>query len=149
MAHVRIEQRNGRLAADAELQFIKGRDGQLAKASLVVISNVVRSGDSEATSIRWTVWGRQAENAAKYLRKGSRVNVVGTLRNNHYDKDGDRVYDFDFNAEEIDYLDDRRGAPEASKPTSNAARPTSPGQGRAGTKAGTPARAYGDDDVPF
>jgi single-stranded DNA-binding protein len=149
MAYVRIEQRNGRLAADAELQFIKGRDGQLAKASMVVISNVVRSGDSEATSIRWTVWGRQAENAAKYLRKGSRVNVVGTLRNNHYGKDGERVYGFDFNAEEIDYLDGRRGAGDPTSQPPAAATPKSPGQGRAGAEAGPATRAYGDADLPF
>ena len=147
MAYVRIEQRNGRLAADVELQWVKGQGGQIAKASMVVISNVVRSGDSEATSIRWSAWGRQAENAAKYLSKGSRVNVVGTLRNNHYDKDGERVFGFDFNAEDIDYLDDRRGSGEATTQPSGAAKATS--TGRAGSKAGTTARAYGDDDVPF
>ena len=107
MAYVRIEQRNGRLATDVVVDQVSTREGPLAKGTVVVISNGVRNGESEATAIRWTVWGKQAENAARYLGKGSRVNVVGSLRNNNYDKDGVTVYGFDFTAEEIDYLDSR------------------------------------------
>ena len=52
--------------------------------------------------------GKQAENAAEYLGKGSRVNVVGRLENNNYeDKDGQMVYAFTFTCEEIDYLDSK------------------------------------------
>ena len=52
--------------------------------------------------------GKQAENAAEYLGKGSRVNVVGRLENNNYeDKDGEKVYGFTFTCEEIDYLDSK------------------------------------------
>src|SRR5205814_2023014 len=92
MAYVRIEQRNGRLAAEVKVEEIGTREGPLAKGTVVVISNGVRNGESEATAIRWTAWGKQAENAARYLGKGSRVNVVGSLRNNNYDKDGVTVY---------------------------------------------------------
>ena len=52
-------------------------------------------------------WGKQAENAAEYLGKGSHVNIVGRLRNNNYEKDGETVYGMAFTAEEIDYLDSR------------------------------------------
>ena len=65
---------------------------------------------SEATAIQWTLWGKQAENAAEYLGKGSRVNVVGRLRNNNYDKDGSTVYGFQFTCEELDYLDSKADA---------------------------------------
>ena len=39
-------------------------------------------------AIQWTLWGKQAENAAEYLGKGSHVNIVGRLSNNNYEKDG-------------------------------------------------------------
>ena len=110
MSFVRIEQRNARLAAAVKLDQIKGREGLITKGTVVVMSNV-RKGegrDDEVTSILWTLWGKQAENAAEYLGKGSRVNVVGRLENNNYeDKDGQMVYGLTFTCEEIDYLDSK------------------------------------------
>jgi single-stranded DNA-binding protein len=153
MAYVRIEQRNGRLATEVIVNQVSTREGPLAKATVVVISNGVRNGESEATAIRWTVWSKQAENAARYLGKGSRVNVVGSLRNNNYDKDGVTVYGFDFTAEEIDYLDSRgerdaRSEAATQPPAKPETKATA--KGRAG-KPGAPVtgQAYGDSDVPF
>ena len=109
MAFVRVEQRNAHLAGAVRLMSVEGRDGPISKATLTAISNTRRgSGDNrgeEATAIQWTLWGKQAENAAQYLGKGSHVNVVGRVQNNNYDKDGETVYTMAFTAEEIDYLD--------------------------------------------
>ena len=109
MALVRVEQRNAHLAASVRLATVSGREGPVAKATLTAISDTRKgSGDNrgdEATEISWTVWGKQAENAAQYLTKGSHVNVVGRVQNNNYEKDGTTVYAMAFTAEEIDYLD--------------------------------------------
>ena len=111
MAFVRVEQRNAHLAGGVRLHTVEGRDGPVSKATLTAISNTRRgSGENrgeEATAIQWTLWGKQAENAAEYLGKGSHVNIVGRLRNNNYEKDGETVYGMAFTAEEIDYLDSR------------------------------------------
>lgn len=110
MAFVRVEQRNAHLASGVRLVSVQGRDGQpVSKATLTAISNTRKgSGDNrgeEATAILWTLWGKQAENAAQYLGKGSHVNVVGRVQNNNYERDGETVYSMAFTAEEIDYLD--------------------------------------------
>jgi single-strand DNA-binding protein len=111
MAIVQVIQRNAHLAGPVKLEYVNGREGRVAKGTLTAISNSRRgSGEAredEATSIQWTLWGLQAENAAEYLGRGSHVNVVGRLRNNNYEKDGETVYRLDFTAEEIDYLDSR------------------------------------------
>jgi single-strand DNA-binding protein len=111
MANVQVFQRHAHLAGAVRLEFVNGREGKVAKAVLTAISNTRRgSGDNreeETTAIQWTLWGKQAENAAEYLGKGSHVNIVGRLRNNNYDKDGETVYGMAFTAEEIDYLDSR------------------------------------------
>ncbi|MCD0417587.1 single-stranded DNA-binding protein [Rubrivivax sp. JA1024] len=112
MANVRVEQRNAHLAGPVRLEYVNGREGQVAKATITVISNSRRgSGDEreeEATSLMWTLWGRQAENAAEYLGKGSHVNVIGRLRNNNFrNAEGFDVYTLAFTVEEIDYLDSR------------------------------------------
>ena len=64
-----------------------------------------KTGSPVKTAILWTLWGKQADNAAQYLAKGSHVNVVGRVQNNNYEKDGETVYSMAFTAEEIDYLD--------------------------------------------
>ena len=155
MATVRIEQRNGRLATEVRVVEVSTREGPLAKGT-VVISNGFRNGASEATAIRWTVWGKQADNAARYLGKGSRVNVVGSLRNNNYDKDGVTVYGFDFTAEEIDYLDSRgERDPRSEATAATEPAPANPeskakGKGRAVKPGATiTGRACANDDVPF
>ncbi len=57
----------------------------------------------QRSSGRW--WGKQAENAAQYLGKGSYVNIVGPVQNNNYPAaDGGTVDALSFTAEEIDYL---------------------------------------------
>ena len=111
MANVSVIQRHAHLAGAVKLEFVNGREGKIAKAVLTAISNTRRgSGEAreeESTAIQWTLWGKQAENAAEYLGKGSHVNIVGRLRNNNYEKDGETVYGMAFTAEEIDYHDSR------------------------------------------
>ena len=115
MANVQVIQRHAHLAGPVRLEFVTGREGRVAKAVLTAISNMRRGGgdarEDEATAIHWTLWGKQAENAAEYLGKGSHVNIVGRVRNNNYrDSEGGDVYSLAFTAEEIDYLDSRADA---------------------------------------
>jgi single stranded DNA-binding protein len=165
MAFVRVEQRNAHLAGAVRLNSVEGRDGPISKATLTAISNTRRgSGDNrgeEATAIQWTLWGKQAENAAQYLGKGSHVNVVGRVQNNNYDKDGETVYTMAFTAEEIDYLDTKAegeairakqgSAPDDAAPVPQAkpaprASSTKPARSR---KAAAKAPAEETDDIPF
>jgi single stranded DNA-binding protein len=159
MANVQVFQRHAHLAGAVKLEFVNGREGKLAKAVLTAISNTRRgSGDTredEATVIQWTLWGKQAENAAEYLGKGSHVNIVGRLRNNNFEKDGETVYGMAFTAEEIDYLDSR-GEREARSQATAAMEPApatpeskAKGEGKAKPGAALTGKAYGDDDVPF
>jgi len=115
MSFVRVEQRNAHLAGAVRLEHVNGREGKLAMATLTAISNARRGSgeerEEEATAVLWTLWGKQAENAAEYLGKGSHVNIVGRLRNNNYqDASGADVYALSFTCEEIDYLDSKEEA---------------------------------------
>ena len=168
MAFVRVEQRSAHLASAVRLVSVQGRDGQpVSKATLTAISNT-RKGSAEnrgeeATAILWTLWGKQAENAAQYLGKGSHVNVVGRVQNNNYDKDGETVYAMAFTAEEVDYLDTKaegealRGKPgtaaEEGDPEPRAKPAANGKKGAKGRKASAAAaRAELDehgDPIPF
>lgn len=163
MAFVRVEQRNAHLASAVRLVSVAGRDGPVSKATLTAISNTKKgSGDNrgeESTAILWTLWGKQAENAAQYLAKGSHVNVAGRVQNNNYEKDGATVYSMAFTAEEIDYLDTKaagdvlrakqgNGPGEGQPAAQRTPAPAKAGKGAKGRKAAT-VGADADDDVPF
>jgi single-strand DNA-binding protein len=63
------------------------------------------SGEREADFIPVVVWRKQAENAAKYLRKGSQVGVAGSLQTRSYEaKDGSRRYITEVVANEVQFL---------------------------------------------
>ena len=169
MAFVRVEQRNAHLAGAVRLLTVEGRDGPVSKATLTAISNTRRGGrgegdnrGEESTAIQWTLWGKQAENAAQYLGKGSHVNVVGRVQNNNYERDGETVYTMAFTAEEIDYLDTKAEgeairAKQGSAPDDGAPMPQAKPAPRASsakparsrkTTAKAPA-AEETDDIPF
>ncbi len=167
MAFVRVEQRNARLAAPVRLDSVNGKDGPLNKGTVVVISNIRRGSgeerEEEVTSIQWTLWGKLADNAAEYLRKGSRVNVLGRVQNNNYQNaQGETVYGLTFTCEELDYLDSkadaeaRRGRQEGSAAKQAAAPAAAAGKGNGrmqrsgkGSGAAKAAHAASDDDIPF
>lgn len=170
MAFVRVEQRNAHLAGNVRLVSVEGRDGPISKATLTAISNTRRgSGDNrgeEATAILWTLWGKQAENAAQYLGKGSHVNVVGRVQNNNYDKDGETVYTMAFTAEEIDYLDTKaegdalrakqgtgpdegQPAPQTKSPAAKASKPNGARSRKAPAKAAQAELDEHGDPIPF
>ena len=164
MPFVRVEQRNARLAAAVRLDTVNGKDGPLSKGTIVVISNIRRGSgeerEDEVTSIQWTLWGKLADNAAEYLGKGSRVNVVGRVQNNNYqDAEGKTVYALTFTCEEIDYLDSRDDAEAKRSRQEGVAQPNPPA---ATAKANSRSRPAGktakaaakapktaDEDIPF
>ena len=144
MAFVRVEQRNAHLAGAVRLNSVEGRDGPISKATLTAISNTRRGGrgegdnrGEESTAIQWTLWGKQAENAAEYLGKGSHVNILGRLRNNNFEKDGETVYGMAFTCEEIDYLESKAQAEERQARRERGAGPSE----RQGGNAAAPAAA--------
>lgn len=65
-------------------------------------------GERETDFFNVTVWRGRAENCAKYLKKGNKVAIVGSLQNRSYeDKDGIRRNVTDVIASEVEFLTPR------------------------------------------
>lgn len=115
MSDVKVSQ-IGHLAGAPELIMVPQGNERIARATMVVISNKRRKDKAtgeileKTTSVRWTLWREQAENAVKFLGKGSHVAISGRLENNNYDKDGETVYGYNYVATEIEYLDSKADA---------------------------------------
>ena len=89
---------------------------------------------------RVVMFGKLAEIAAEYLRKGSKVYLEGRLRTNKYaDKEGTTKYSTQIIADELQMLDRR---PEGAAGEGSA-------EGASGSNAGAPSGEEDFDDVPF
>jgi single-strand DNA-binding protein len=95
----------GNLATDVELKQVSA-DKQVASFLLAVDRP---SKDGGADFVRVSVWDRQGEACAEYLRKGGRVGVDGRLRSRSWEEDGKRRSAVDVVAHRVQFLDGPRG----------------------------------------
>ena len=94
----------GRLTKDPELKFTPA-----GKAVVQFTLAVDRFKDNEADFINIVVWGKQAENCANYLSKGSLAAVDGRLQiRNYTNKDGVKVYVTEVIADSVRFLNSKK-----------------------------------------
>lgn len=95
----------GNLTRDPELRTTSSGTS-VCTFSIAVNRNFTNAaGEREADFINITVWRGLAENCAKYLTKGRKVAVAGSLQSRTYDdKDGNKRTVLDVVADEVDFL---------------------------------------------
>lgn len=94
----------GNVTKDPELRYTGS--GTPTVTYTVAVDNVWYDGNGtkheECDFIPVTTYGKQAENDAKYLKKGASVAVVGRIRS--WFKQAERKSGFNFEAERVQYL---------------------------------------------
>ncbi|MBX3199022.1 MAG: single-stranded DNA-binding protein [Labilithrix sp.] len=84
----------GNLGADPELRVTQGGQAilklRLATTETYLDRNNTRQERTEWHSV--TLWGKRGEALSKFLTKGERVFVEGSLRTSSYEKDGEKRY---------------------------------------------------------
>lgn len=95
------------------------------------------------------VFGRQAENCAQYVKRGSQVSVIGRIQTHSWEQDGQKKYRTEIIAEDVQF----GSRPQTSNSGGSYSAPSAPSQAQ---PAG-PAIDYPDadaldinpDDIPF
>ena len=95
----------GNLTRDPEL-ITTAKGVSLCRFSLAVQRRFAgQDGEREADFINIVVWRGQADNCYKYLKKGSKCGIVGSLQTRSYDaQDGTKRYSTDVVADEVEFL---------------------------------------------
>lgn len=95
----------GTLVADPEVRFIQSGD---AVASFTIAANsrkfnkdTQKYEDGDTTFLRASCWRQMAENVAETLTKGSRVIATGRLKQESWEKDGQKRSELKLDVEEI------------------------------------------------
>ena len=96
----------GRLTKDPETAT--STSGTMyARFSLAVDRRFKRDGESDADFFNCTTFGKNAEFADKYLKKGTKVLVEGRLQNDQYEKDGQKITATKVMIDEIEFAESK------------------------------------------
>lgn len=92
----------GNLTRDPEK--IETANAVMCKFTVACDTGYVKDGERETEFITFIAWRKNAENVLKYLKKGSKVAVIGIVRNRSYEVEGQKRYVTEITAEEIEFL---------------------------------------------
>jgi len=148
----------GNLGRDPELRYTPQG---VAVCSFTMATNEKRrdkSGEMAdvTTWFKITLWRQQAENASKYLTKGSPVYIEGRLRIEEWtDRDNNRRYTLDVQATDMQFISSRGDSggdysgghdDHDAGYTGGSSSPAASSSGSSSSAASAPAA---DDDIPF
>ena len=99
----------GRLTRDPEVRYTQGDNAMaIARYSLAVDRRFKRDGEPDADFINCVAFGKSGEFAEKYLKKGTKIAVVGRIQTGSYtNKDGQKVYTTDVVVEEQEFTESK------------------------------------------
>ena len=135
----------GNLGNDPEVKYTQGGMA-ITRVSLATTS---KRKDRDGNQVEETQWhrvvffGKLAEIAGEYLRKGSKIAVAGMIRYGKYDKDGVTHYTTDIACDQMKMLDAR---PADGERTQRQAPQRQPAQQ---PRQAPPMDDFADDDIPF
>ena len=111
----------GRLTKDPDIRYSQGEKATaVARYALAVDRKFKRDGEASADFINCIAFGKNGEFAEKYLRKGTKIVVVGRILTGSFtNKDGQKVYTTDVVVEEHEFAESKKSAGESLPPATS------------------------------
>lgn len=115
----------GRLTRDPEIRYSQSNASMaIARYTLAVDRRFKREGEPEADFINCVAFGKSAEFAERYLRKGIKIAVEGRIQTGSYEKDGVKHYTTDIIVDNQEFAESKNsGNNNASESASAASEP--------------------------
>lgn len=119
----------GRLTRDPEVRYGANGGGAVARFSLAVDRKFKQDGQPTADFINCVSFGKNAEFAEKYLKKGTKIIAEGRIQTGSYtNKEGQKVYTTDVVLESQEFAESKNASTNnnsGSVPQSESAGPVS------------------------
>lgn len=103
----------GRITQKPVLEYTRENKG------VVKLNLAIRNSKDDTTFLPIKVFGKQAENIEKYCDKGTSLAIIGTIKNNNWEKDGIKHYDYTFIAQNVEFLSKSTNSTTEEKKTEN------------------------------
>lgn len=99
----------GRLTKEPEVRYSSGENVMaIARYTLAVDKRMKKEEEGTADFISCVAFGKQAEFAEQYLRKGIKILVTGRIQTGSYtNKDGNKIYTTDVVVEEQEFAESK------------------------------------------
>lgn len=99
----------GRLTRDPEVRYGQGgNQTAVARFSIAVDRRFKREGQPDADFFNCTAFGKQAEFVERYLHKGTKMVVIGSIQNDNYtNRDGQMVYSVRIIVDELEFAESK------------------------------------------
>ena len=91
----------GRLTRDPETRYTSDTQMAITRFSIAV-DRIGKDKGADFPNI--VVFGKQAENCEKYLKKGRQVAIQGRIQTGSYEKNGSKVYTTDVIADRVEFI---------------------------------------------
>ena len=115
----------GRLTRDPEVRYSQGNNTAVARYTIAVDRKFKREGEQTADFIPCVAFGKQAEFAEKYFRKGTKVVISGRITTGSYtNKDGQKIYTTEITVEEQEFAESKAASAEHAANFAPADRPS-------------------------
>lgn len=108
----------GRATADPEIRYSQNENSiAVARYTLAVDRKYTESdGSRKADFIRIVAFGKSAEFAEKYIKKGVKMMITGRIQTDSYtNKDGVKIYTTDIIAEEQEFCESKKSSEAATE----------------------------------
>ncbi len=136
----------GRCGADPEVRYLQS--GNAVATLRLAVSERVKEGDTWKDGVLWIdviTWGKTAENAAQYVKKGHAVHIEGRLQIREFtDKDGNKRTKAEVAADRVTFLSGG-----ADRSQSAPAPKSGPADLPSIVDNGAATSRFIDDDLPF
>lgn len=102
----------GRLTRDPEVRYSAGENATaIARYTLAVDRKYKQEGQQNADFIQCIAFGKSAEFAEKYFRKGMKIAITGRIQTGSYtNKEGQKVYTTDVVIEEQEFAEGKNAS---------------------------------------
>lgn len=108
---------SGRLTKDPEVRYTAGTQMAVASFTVALDRGKDKNGqDRGADFPRCTAFGRTAENLEKFTAKGLRVQVIGHIHTDSYEKNGQKFFTTDVIADRVEFIDWKDSNQQGSQP---------------------------------
>ncbi len=137
----------GNLTRDPELRALPS-GAQVCSFSIATNRTYKKADGTKQEEVEFhniVVFGRQAENCAQYLKKGSTAYVEGRIKTRSWEKDGVKHYKTEINADTVQFGPRSTGGGQASSRDISEAPQVAPKE----DAIDYPAEDINPDDIPF
>jgi single-strand DNA-binding protein len=97
----------GRIVKDLTLESTKNGTS-VCQFTIATNRPVIREGKKETDFINCVIWNKQAENLVKFQKKGNLIGVIGELRIDNYEANGEKKYKTYILCQEIEFLEAKK-----------------------------------------